>query len=101
MTPDDAWRRLTEYREKIDELDREIAACLQRRAELALRIGEVKLEAGLPVLETNREDQVIRNVAESSSGSLGAEALRRVFSCIMSEMRALQEALRVSHLTPD
>lgn len=81
----DGWRR------QIDELDREILRLLNRRAELAHRIGDEKRAKGLPLHSPAREEEVLRCITEENTGPLSAAAVERIFRLIIAESRNLQE----------
>ena len=51
-------------RDRIMELDDEIIRLIGERSSLAVEIGRVKQELGLPVLDPAREARVVRRVAE-------------------------------------
>ena len=62
---------LTQCREKIDELDRQLVALFAERMETAAQVAAYKKEHGLPVLDAARERQKLRAV-----GELAPEAFR-------------------------
>ena len=62
---------LTQCREKIDELDRQLVALFAERMETAAQVAAYKKEHGLPVLDAARERQKLRAV-----GVLAPEAFR-------------------------
>ena len=90
MTRDDAERILNECRRKIDQLDLDLRALLNRRAAIAEEIVQAKAVLGVPVRQPKREDEVIDNVTGENPGPLNADALRRIFVAIMQEISALQ-----------
>lgn len=90
MTPEETAAGLESCREQIDVLDRQIAALLNERAKVVEVIGSLKQGAQLRVYEPKREEAVYRNVTESNSGPLKADALKRIYERIMDEMRTLQ-----------
>ena len=57
--PSDPPGTLTALRERIDAVDRELLALLNRRAQLALEVGEIKKREGSVVFRPEREAQVI------------------------------------------
>ena len=66
---------LDELRAEIDQIDRELVALLNRRAELSLRVGEFKRtlvgETGQPeTYQPAREDQVFAQIREVNAGPL-------------------------------
>lgn len=91
---------LASLRAEIDRIDKELVAILNRRAEVALRIGEVKSANGLEVWSAAREEEVISKVVGASRGPLPEETLRLIFRELMSGARSLQRVTRVAFLGP-
>ncbi len=87
-------------REQIDAIDLQLVALLVQRARLAVRIGEVKEYADLPVVELTREKQVLGRVDRLRSEPLDAESLQEIFSAIMLSMRRIQAGKRASEEAP-
>ena len=81
---------LSDWRTKIDEVDRQLVALLNRRARCVLEIAKLKKALGLPIYEPQREDEILRNVASANGGPLDQDALRRVFERIIDECRSIQ-----------
>ncbi|MCU1335148.1 MAG: chorismate mutase [Bryobacterales bacterium] len=100
MTPEEGWRLIEESRARIDALDRKLVELLNERTRMVERIGRAKAELDLPVKESNREDDVFRNVLGHNAGPIPPDALRRVFERIIEEMRELQGMRRQSSGTP-
>lgn len=102
--PADAKRApsLTNLRSEIDRIDKDLVRLLNRRAEVALSIGQVKQRQGLEVWSPAREDEVISRALSGSEGPLPHETLRLIFRELMSGSRALQlqRNLRVACLGP-
>jgi chorismate mutase len=82
---------LDECRVRIDAIDLRLIELLNERTKIVERIGAIKRSLTLPVYEPRREDQVLANVLEHSSGPLPADAIGRIFERIMDEMRNLQK----------
>ncbi|MCX6798793.1 MAG: prephenate dehydratase [Candidatus Diapherotrites archaeon] len=88
-----------ELRKKIDAVDDEILALLQKRLALARQVGKEKGEKGRPVFVPSRESTVLnRLLAEKKS--LPADSARAVFSEIISMCRSAEKPLLVSYLGP-
>jgi chorismate mutase / prephenate dehydratase len=87
-------------REKIDAVDRELLALLNRRAGLALEVGEVKKKDGSPVFRPEREAQVIDGLKRENPGPLKSESIAPIWREIMSASRALESPTRVAYLGP-
>jgi chorismate mutase len=84
---------IADWRRKIDDIDRRLVRLLSERAKCVVEIGKIKLDNGLPVLESSREDEVLRHALDANHGPLEGEAIRRVFESIVRESRGLQENL--------
>jgi chorismate mutase len=82
---------ISDWRKKIDELDRQLAALLNQRAAAAVEIGRLKRHTNMPVYEPEREREVIANVQRSSTGPLGERDLGQIYERIMDVMRAIQK----------
>src|SRR6266853_3206739 len=79
------------WRTKIDELDRKLVELLSHRAQAAHEIGQLKLSAGMPIYEPDRERKVFDNVRSINPGPLPDRDLQRIFERIMDIMRGIQQ----------
>jgi chorismate mutase / prephenate dehydratase len=91
---------LLSLRAQIDALDRELLALLNRRAALALQVGEIKKREGSAVFRPEREAQVIDGLKADNSGPLPNESVAPIWREIMSASRALETPLRIAYLGP-
>jgi chorismate mutase/prephenate dehydratase len=91
---------LAGLRGEIDRIDKELVTLLNRRAEIALQIGQVKQKQGLEIWSPAREDEVLTRALSASQGPLPPETLRLIFRELMSGSRALQRPLRIACLGP-
>ena len=82
---------LDELRESIDCLNMEILEALSKRAEISERIGEEKKKRNLPVLDENREQEVIKRILAANRGPIGDDDLASLFGEIMRISRKLQK----------
>ena len=71
---------LASLRTRIDAVDRELLALLNRRAGLAQEVGELKKAAGTPVFRPEREAQVIEGLKAANPGPLPAAAVSAALS---------------------
>jgi chorismate mutase/prephenate dehydratase len=94
---------LTEVRDEIDSLDRQIQSLISERARLAFRVRETKGEsrAAVDYFRPEREAQVLRSVVERNEGPLSDSEMIRLFREIMSACLAQQEPLKVAYLGPE
>jgi chorismate mutase/prephenate dehydratase len=91
---------LLALRRRIDAVDRELLKLLNRRAELALQVGELKKREGSVVFRPEREAQVIDGLKAVNAGPLRAESVAPIWREIMSACRSLETPTRVAYLGP-
>ena len=87
-------------RERIDALDRDLLALLNRRMKLAVEVGELKKRDGSPVFRPEREAQVIDGLKAGITGPLKNDSVAPIWREIMSASRALETPTRVAYLGP-
>ncbi|MDR2871495.1 MAG: prephenate dehydratase [Xanthomonadaceae bacterium] len=94
---------LSEVREQIDQIDRQIQALIAERARFAHQVGRAKgkLAAAVDYYRPEREAQVLRMVVDRNEGPLSDEVLVHVFREIMSACLAQQEPLKIGYLGPE
>jgi chorismate mutase/prephenate dehydratase len=91
---------LHSLRTQIDRVDAELLGLLNRRAELALHVGELKKRQGSVVFRPEREAQVIDGLKRANAGPLRTESVAPIWREIMSACRALETPTRVAYLGP-
>jgi chorismate mutase / prephenate dehydratase len=91
---------LLALRERIDAVDRELLALLNRRAALAQEVGELKKQEGSVVFRPEREAQVIEGLKAVNPGPLQADNVAPIWREIMSACRSLETPTRVAYLGP-
>jgi chorismate mutase len=63
---------------------------LNRRAAVSKKIGAIKLKAGLPLVDADRETEVLRKIVRDNEGTLDDAAAARIHAMIIRECRQLQ-----------
>lgn len=91
---------LAGLRSQIDAIDRELVGLMNRRAEVARQIGQLKQSAGQQTYDPAREELVLGRVTASNEGPLSDECLKAVWRELISGSRAIEQHLRVAHLGP-
>jgi len=91
---------LENLRGEIDRIDREVLELLNRRMALSGEIGSLKAAQGDEVLDSDREEAILRSLCSLNSGPLSEKTLRAVYREIFSGSRALQMPLTVAFLGP-
>ncbi|MCK0538711.1 prephenate dehydratase [Alcanivorax quisquiliarum] len=94
---------LEQLREQIDGLDEQLQGLLNKRAELAQKVADVKIatDGDAVFYRPEREAQVLRQVKARNTGPLDAETIARLFREIMSACLALEQRLKVAFLGPE
>lgn len=81
---------LNEIRKKIDSVDEKILPLLIERMKLAEQVAEYKKANNIPVLNVQREQEILEEV-KKNAGKYGS-ALQSVYSAMMEASRSLQHA---------
>ncbi len=92
---------LEELRKQIDKLDKQILDLLNKRAEVALKIGEIKRQKGLKFFDPVREKKLINNIISQNKGPFSNETIKHLFREILSATLSLQESQKISYLGPE
>ncbi len=82
-------------RQRVDLIDRQIVRLLSRRQELAMEIGQVKWDRGLPVHIPDREVELLEIIKqEAEHAGLESGHVQSVFEIVLRESRRLQYLMR-------
>jgi chorismate mutase len=81
---------LSDWRRRIDEIDKKLVELLNARSQCALEIGKLKQAAQIPLYQPDRENEVLANAESNNSGPLTDAAIRRLFERIIDEARAAE-----------
>jgi chorismate mutase/prephenate dehydratase len=91
---------LADLRVQIDAIDSELLALLNRRAQVAEKVGDVKRREGSPFFRPDRVAKVIERIQLANEGPLKSEHVAAVWREIMSACLALEAPVRVAYLGP-
>ena len=80
---------IQDYRAKIDQVDSELVRLYGERMEITKEIGRYKREHNLPVLDTERERNLLNRVGEMA-GEENENGVRALFGFLMSQSRTGQ-----------
>ncbi len=81
---------LERLREEIGALDRSVLETLNRRLELVRRVTRHKEATGTPLIDAEREAELLRELAAANTGPLSERAVQGVFAAVLDVMK--QEA---------
>jgi chorismate mutase / prephenate dehydratase len=74
----------------IDDIDDQILLLINRRLAVVEKIGRLKRELEVPIVDPDRETAVIERLTGLNGGPLGAEDLKRIFTNLMAVCRGFQ-----------
>ena len=83
---------LSEIRERIDEIDGQIASLMAERMHVVDQVAQYKIENGLPILDTGRERDVINRVT-AQAGPEYENALKLLYQMVFDVSRSRQAQL--------
>lgn len=94
---------LGEIRREIDAIDDQLLELLNRRADCARKVAEIKCAAGEVECfhRPEREAEVLRRIVENNRGPLNSDTVARFFRELMSACLALEKPLGVAFLGPE
>lgn len=81
---------IEDWRAEISALDGELLRLLNKRAGLALQVGESKIASGRSLCDHTREREVIEGMCEANAGPLDDRAIVELFRAIIHESRRIQ-----------
>src|SRR6266545_1515041 len=96
-TPDS----LDQLRTRIDQLDEQIIALLNQRAQIVVQIGRLKQQQNQPIYAPDREKVVLEKIRKLNRGPLPDRTLDAVYRELMSGSFALEKPLRIAYLGPE
>lgn len=81
---------ISDWRARIDTVDRILVDLINRRMEYALEIGKIKGDQGQPVRDAERERRVLATLKQHNNGPASDGALDDIFQRLMEEARHLE-----------
>jgi chorismate mutase len=93
---------ISDWRRRMDEIDKKLVELLNERCKCALQIGHLKLQEKIPLYQPAREKEVLANAENNNQGPLSHAAIRRLFERIVDEARSAERvAMYGDHSTDD
>ncbi len=92
---------LEKLRNQIDEIDEKILSLLNKRAELVIKVGEIKKVSNLPISDPARERKILKKILEKNKGPLKEKHVRGIFQEIFSASLDIQRPLTIAYLGPE
>lgn len=77
-------------RERLDQIDDQIAALYEQRMDVCGQVGEYKVKTGRKVFDRQREKEKLADVSSKVSGDFNRKGIQEVYQQLMSMSRKLQ-----------
>lgn len=90
MADTEMQEKVQELRERVDEVDQELIRALSERARIVQEIMTLKAEAGAPVYDPKREEEILKKVVERNPGPIYDSSMRDIFEIILHRIRDLE-----------
>lgn len=74
---------LDDYRAEIDDIDKQLTALFEKRMNVVLKVAEYKKEKNLPVLQSNREEQVLNKAVNNLQNKDYTKEIKDFFNGMM------------------
>lgn len=81
---------ISDWRRRMDEIDKKLVELLNERCRCALQIGHIKQQENIPLYQPAREKEVLANAETNNHGPLSHAAIRRLFERIIDEARSAE-----------
>jgi prephenate dehydrogenase len=78
---------LQRLRDEIGAVDRALLEALNERLELVRRVNQHKEASGAPLIDAEREAELLRDLAAANAGPLSEEGVRSAFAAVLDVMK--------------
>jgi chorismate mutase-like protein len=82
---------LDRWRGEIDTIDARILRLLSRRARIAVKVGRLKRNSGIPYRSRQRERELLARLLQANPGPLDRRSISRVFRVVIRETLRVEE----------
>ena len=83
---------LQDIRKQLDQIDDQVTCLFLQRMALSAQAAAYKREKGLPILDAEREQQILSKVAKQAGENMG-EYILKLYQTLFSVSRAYQARL--------
>ena len=82
--------RIQSLRDLLDKVDKELVQAINERACLVNELATVKGEAGAPLYDPQREEEILQQIARENPGPIYDSTMREIFELIMHHIRDIE-----------
>ncbi len=83
--------KIFKYREKIDQIDNKIVNLLSKRLYNVQKIGKLKYQLGIPIVDNEREKEILERLYQMTGDSLTSNHIDLIFKTIFKVAKGIQQ----------
>ena len=84
---------LEEVRTEINEIDKELVRLIEKRMTQVVLVGEYKMKKNIPVLDSKREEIVLKKVSSLVKNKSFDNSIVEIFQAMMTTAKKYQEQM--------
>lgn len=84
-------KKLGEYREEINDIDRRLVDLLNDRAVVVMKVKKLKQKEDVPLYDARREEELVENIAKYNKGPLYRDNIIQIFENILRNVQILEK----------
>ncbi|MGM0366707.1 MAG: chorismate mutase [Actinomycetota bacterium] len=88
---DDFKKKLSQFREKINQIDKKLVEYLNERAKVVLEVKRLKEREDVPLYDARREEELINNIVKYNKGPLYNDNIVQIFEAILRNVQILEK----------
>ncbi|MCG9480062.1 MAG: chorismate mutase [Actinomycetia bacterium] len=88
---DEFHKKLKQYREEINRIDKNIVDSLNQRAKVVLAVKRLKEKEGVPLYDAKREEELVNNIVKYNQGPLYNDNIVQIFESILRNVQILEK----------
>ncbi|CAN5684791.1 hypothetical protein BH24ACT22_BH24ACT22_13410 [soil metagenome] len=82
--------KMQTLRGRVDGVDQDLVRALNERASIVQEIVAMKAEAGVPLFDPKREEEILQRAMEYNDGPIYDTSMREIFELILHRIRDLE-----------
>jgi len=84
-------KKLGEYRDEINEIDKKLVDLLNDRAVVVRNVKKLKQKENLPLYDARREEELVESIVKYNKGPLYRDNIIQIFENILRNVQILEK----------
>ena len=84
-------KKLGEYRDQINEIDKKLVDLLNDRAVVVRNVKKLKQKENLPLYDARREEELVESIVKYNKGPLYRDNIIQIFENILRNVQILEK----------